>query len=208
MKKTLKLISLSLIILLVIVGCNNTPDEEVVENDITENQDEETTNDAENDNSNETSDSEEGSISTSHDLDSSDSVLGLGETGVMETAIGDYELTVLSFEFIDGPEEHLSGSQMYLAVDINIKNIGTDVIDSEDVANATITDSESGGRPNETAIDIVDHFEGTIAPGEEQSGQLLFRFREEDTYHLKFGANHLDSLTNELTWEFTLEESQ
>ncbi|WP_440896936.1 DUF4352 domain-containing protein [Amphibacillus sp. Q70] len=201
MKKTLRFLLVSLAILLVVTGCNNeAPEEDDIEDDNIEAlADDETTDDE--------GESDGESDQSAADEASNGEVLSLGETGLMETVIGDYEVTVLSFEFIDGPEEHLSESQRYLAVDLNIKNVGKEAIESEEVARATITDSESGGRPNETAIDIVDHFEGTIDPGGEQSGQLLFRFREEDTYHLRLGANHLDSLTNELIWEFSLEEA-
>ncbi|SEO60797.1 protein of unknown function [Amphibacillus marinus] len=211
MDKLIKLMVLCVGALLIIVGCGNDGVDSNDADNIVETPGEEDTND---DGGN-TGDEED---ADSDDLDSEDDapedtagsssgLLSLGEKGLMETAIGDYEITVHSFAFIDGPEEHLSGSQKYIAVDLSINNIGNETLISEDVAMATITDSESGGRPNETALDIVEHFEGDIEPGEEVSGQLLFRFREEDTYNLRFGANLLESLTNELVWEFNLDEA-
>ncbi len=65
---------------------------------------------------------------------------------------------------------------MFILVDVTLKNIDEEAIESSDIASADLFDiSEDGyGVGNSPGYSSVNDFEGEIAPGEETTGQLLF----------------------------------
>jgi|SRR5690625_1456603 len=62
-------------------------------------------------------------------------VLNLGETGEVETTIGDYEITFESFELLDeiDGEESVMNDGIFVLVDTTIEIAGEDSIDAKEI---------------------------------------------------------------------------
>ena len=205
MKKTLSLVSLCLIIILAIVGCtNNTPADEDIDNPIEENLDD---NEGENEDSSPDDNEEDNSVSESPSA--SGDLLSLGETGVMETAIGNFEVTPTSVRFLSEVGGEKPFSEVFVVIDLTIKNVDTDTIISEDIISARLHSlDDSGSTTNFDDFEEINNFEGEIEPGKTMSGEAIFDFRKLEGYQLSFGAAYLDSLSNEVRWEFDAEEAE
>ena len=210
MKKTLKLISLSLIILLAIVGCsNNTPDDEDVENPIEENQNEDIIDntDSEAEDPNSVENEEDNSVSESPS--STDDILSLGDTGLMETAIGKIEVTPTSIRFLENVGDERPFDEIFLVMELTITNVGDEAVLSEEMITARLHGEDgSGGVASFDDFSEIDNFEGELEPGETVSGEVIFDFSIEDKYQLSFGAAYLGSLSNEVRWEFDADEAE
>ena len=216
MVKMYKSVFFSLAILLVLVGCNNdTSEENLEENGVEEHQDEEPTTNDENDSEEVTTDPEDESDeadeddSTPEDTASSDGILKLGETGLLETAIGNFEVTPTTVRFLENVEEEKPYNGTFIVVDLTVENVGSETIISEDVVSATLhSTDDSGSATNFDDFEEINNFEGEIEPGESMVGEIIFDFRKMDDYQISFGASYLDSLSNEVRWEFYADEAE
>lgn len=142
--------------------------------------------------------------------DSPGGTLRLGETGTLNTTIGDYEVTPVSFEIVDKPNgiEPYNEGHIFVIVDTKIKNIGDDTLEGADLTSSTVlADDDDRKSDNHWEIDIVNHFEGELKPGEEMSGQLLFQTPPSDHYALIFGYA-LETVSNEVVWRFDADEAK
>lgn len=187
-----------LLSLFIIAGCNSKNDNEESKKD--NSQEENTNNQDEN------------------DSDSSNEILGLGDTGTLETVIGDYEVIPESFEIvkdIDGITPTEEGD-VFVIVDITVKNIGDTTLNPEEVTTdtAVLLDKEeykydlltsvSMDGPYDEYINIISE---EIQPDEVVDGQLLYALPPTNQYSLVYGWG-LDTTSNEVTWRFDADEAK
>lgn len=203
MKKMFKLLMLSLVALLVIVACNNdTPEEDDVADNGVEAPDDDGTNDDEN-----ASDEED---VADEDSDLSGDLLSLGEIGLLETALGDYEVTPTSIRLLEEVGVEQPYNDTFIVMDLTITNVGDEAIVSQDIITARLGSAigDRGSVSNFDDFEEIDNFEGEIAPGETMTGEIIFDFVLDDSYELSFGAVYLDSLSNEVRWVFDTDEAE
>ncbi|WP_117168156.1 DUF4352 domain-containing protein [Paraliobacillus sediminis] len=210
MKNLIKLMVIGMVIAFVLVGCNNNDEA----NEISENQETEDTNEASETAGEGETDEAEGDESASDETDSSESegeILSLGETGTSETVLGDFEVTPTAVRFLDeikdGPYSEPHNDGVFAVVDVTLKNIDDEAIESSDITNVHIFGEDGDSVVSNPTFPTLENFEGEIAPGEEMSGQLLFDTGQSDSYKLVFGYGR-STVSNELTWEFTADEAE
>lgn len=139
--------------------------------------------------------------------------LRLGDTAIVESTIGTYELTVHTAEIVgtelDG-EKALIDELILLGM--TFKNIGDLPIVAEDVMlNLGIkTDLESSDNTNAAAsFESVEFFEGEIAPGEEREAQFIADTKTADEYYFGSGSGVVASgAHNEIRFTILDEEAR
>jgi hypothetical protein len=232
MKKKLFLLITTLLLGITLAACNggsedeanseeDVNDEEVIESeeeteDTVENTEEDTEVEEENEEAGETeetsetdsSDSEMFEVTEEDQLD-----LRVGDTGVLQTSIGTYELTVESAEIVgtelDGEESLLDE---LIVLDLTFKNIGDDVINAEDVMSILeISESQEGsGFPNGASeFDSIEEFTGEIQPGEERTAQFIGDiYTSEEYYFRQIVGTVASGASNEVVWTISDEEAR
>ncbi|WP_440896935.1 DUF4352 domain-containing protein [Amphibacillus sp. Q70] len=199
MKKTLRFLLVSLAILLVVTGCNNeAPEEDDIEDDNIEAlADDETTDDE--------GESDGESDQSAADEASNGEVLSLGETGVMMTNLGDYEVTPTAFRYAsemgeDDPKKEPS-SDTFVIIDFTITNIGDEIIDTESIVFASILEvTGQGGDSAYEGFESIDNFADEIDTDETVEGQMIFDSALSEEYELSFGSAYIDSMSNTERW--------
>ncbi|WP_117168158.1 DUF4352 domain-containing protein [Paraliobacillus sediminis] len=207
MKNLIKLMVIGMVIGFVLVGCNNDDEaNETSDNQVTEDSTEVTGEDYE-------AEEAEGDESASDESDSSSDskleILSLGETGIIKDSIGTYEITPTSFELLEATEEAEPSNGVFVLINLTIKNIGDESVDSSGLVNdsAALIDSDDIAEFNEDYYKFVDAFDGEVESGEEISGQLLFDQAKTDNYSLMFGYG-LETVSNQIKWGFSAEEAK
>ena len=217
MKKSPKLLFVVLFLLIIVVACNNdTSNNEIIENDTEENQGEEAANDnggeVENDNNTAGSEDDEGSNSAANNSGGDGDILRLGETGVMETALGNYEITPLLFRYESemGENDPLQEpySETFIVIDFEITNIGDEIIEVDSILTSAIVEvsGEGGGFAYE-GFEKIDNLPNEIGIGETVKGEMLFDSALSDEYQFSIGDAYPDSLSNTVTWILYDDES-
>lgn len=212
-------ITFSVLLILTACGGNDTTDNDNPDNEVEDPTDEEVVDNGEDENPGEAgSDDQEVPVDDNDEDDPSGEtpndggILSLGDTGVMETTLGDYEVTPTAFRFEDemtedDPLQHPL-SDTFIIMDVTIVNIGDEAMDAEEViSSAILEDLEGGGRSAYDDFVSIDSFEGEIAAGETVEGQLVFDLGHEDEYELSFGAAYTDSLSNEVRWQLFADQA-
>jgi len=212
-----------LLAITVLAACGND-EEETEETEAGEAQNEETSNDdttQDVDTENQNGEAE-GDASSDDPADSNDGFfeitekpqtdLRLGDTGLVQTSIGTYELTINSVEIV-GTE--LDGEAALLdeiiLLEMTFKNIGEEPIIAEDVMInlGLVTDLEGTDNTNAAAsFDSAEYFEGEIAPGEEREAQFITDTRTAEEYYFRTSPGAVAAGThNEVIWTITDEEA-
>ncbi|WP_017471224.1 DUF4352 domain-containing protein [Amphibacillus jilinensis] len=202
--KKLVVLLLSLSVLIVVVACGNQSGE----------QDEETTDEAaeqqeDNDDQGASEDMENDSDST--EAGSDGEYLRLGETGVMETILGDYEVTPTSVRYVaemteDDPIVN-PNSDTFIVIDTIITNIGDEPMNADDaISQARLHNMRGGGTGRYKDFVSIDNIEGELAPGESIEGEILFDLGFEEEYDLSFGSTALESASNVQEWKIYEDE--
>ena len=144
--------------------------------------------------------------SVSHDSTAEGEVLRLGETGTVESTIGEYEITVESFEFVDEVEGESSLMELFVLVDVSVTNTGDQTLLGEDINSAALFNQEGITQENTLYYESIELLKGEMAPGESMQGQLLFHQSSSDYYDMVFNYG-LETVSTELTWRFDAEEA-
>lgn len=139
--------------------------------------------------------------------------LRLGDTALVESTIGTYELTVHSAEIVgtelDGEEALLDE---LILLEMTFKNIDDKPLIAEDLMiNFGIrTDLESSDNTNAAAsFDSIEYFEGEILPDEEREAQFIADTKTADEYYFKTGTGVVAAGThNDVMWTITDEEAR
>ncbi|QQK77647.1 DUF4352 domain-containing protein [Salicibibacter cibarius] len=131
-----------------------------------------------------------------------DQHLTLGETGVYDTTIGTYEITLDSVSTEDEVEGEPPVNEVFIIAEVTIENISDEAVDAVDLAMA---DMMNDGETHEMAY--WDYgFEGEeIEPGESLTGELIYDEMESSYYELVYGFAS-DTVANEVRWRFEEDE--
>ncbi|MBO0995611.1 hypothetical protein [Bacillus sp. SD088] len=211
----MKQILLTMIILLftgtLLIACSddgNKTDGE--EQDIENNAEEDNKSDEEEVNSDSSSDSNSDNSEVT-EADQTD--LKIGDTAVVQTSIGTYELTVDSAEIV-GSELDGEASLLdeLIVLDLTFKNTSDDTLVAEDLMyNLGITTSLEGSNTSNNAehFESIQVFEGEIAPGEEKQAQFIADVKTSDEYYFRPNPGVVTNGThNDFLWMIEDEEAR
>ncbi len=200
-----KLITIALLLGILLIGCSSDNNEQQPQED--EQPTTETNSDVSEDENGNGENEESDSDSKETSSDNSSGVLSLGETGTVESTIGDYEITFNSFQLLEEMEgESAEGEEVFVLVDAKVTNTGEDSLNGKDLYTASIFSDDGLSAENTFYYESINLFEGTIEPGASMEGQFLFISSASDTYELVYN-NSLGALATVLTWEFSADEA-
>ncbi|SFM22860.1 protein of unknown function [Gracilibacillus orientalis] len=182
MKKIILAIT-SLIVLLGLAACNS--DEEATEEESTNTENE-----------------------TSNDESNDEEYLNLGDTAEIQSVVGDYNITVNSFELLDEFEGSQPSRDTYILVQFEVENIGDSPIVAEEIYGATIFDTEELSAESAYHYDSIEVFgDEEIQPGETKEGEYIFSHTESNSYTLHINYAMLDSVATNVTYELFVEDA-
>lgn len=207
MKKILMMLLTGVLSFSVLVACGNDEVETTPEDPITEEVDD--TEEVAEENNEQATESSDGEI----EVPESQTGLRIGETAIVQSTLGLYELTLNSAELIgtelDGEEALIDE---LIVLNFTYKNIGDKPFKGEDeMINFGIA-TEQGGYQNTNAaasFDSIEFFEGVIEPGETREAEFIADTEVADEYYFETGSGALAAGTyNEVSWTFTDEEAR
>lgn len=212
MKKFLILWTTLFFVGFILTACGN---DDPPENNTSAEEDtaEELANKTETEASDENESEEAGENNESESTEEEPSDLGVGDTGVFETPLGDFELTVDSAEIVG---EELDGEASILdelmVLDLTFTNIGDSVLDAEDlilIFEVTEMLEGSGYSNGAEDFDSIEVFEGEIQPGEERTAQFIADINLADEYYFRMnpGSAAAGSI-DEIIWTISDEEAR
>ncbi|SEO60848.1 protein of unknown function [Amphibacillus marinus] len=187
---------------LLLIACSNN-------NVIIEEVPEENAEGRSNDNDSTKEDEGEDNTSTSDNSE----ILDLGEVGTLETELGNFQVTPTAFRFEDeiddGDINETPYNGTFIIVELTIENIDDQTLLSEElVKSANLENLDGAGIAPFLDFNTIENFEGEIEPGASMSGELLFDFTNEEVYEFSFGADYLESLSNEVRWHLNSDDAQ
>ena len=215
MRKILKLFVILIVSLMLMVACGN--DDTSTKNNANENIDSTSeTDQTENNDADEGSDQEDvkndSSDSANSEADDEVPFLALGETGVIEDTLGTYEVTPKSFWITDslgeGEDKIIASKGRFIVVEIEIKNIGTEVLDLKQITQADLFTETGSASPGYSNYPGLIEFVGEIKSNESFVGELGFNSSERDYYELAFGAHMPSYISNEIRWVINPEDAE
>ncbi|SFM22949.1 protein of unknown function [Gracilibacillus orientalis] len=134
--------------------------------------------------------------------------LSLGETGEVTGVLGNYEITVNSFEIIDEIEGEPSLMDVLVLVKFEVTNIDDSPIVGKDVYNGRLFNDEDSSQGNLYDFESVKMLtEEEIEPGETVEAEMIFDQNNSDYYELVFNFGALESNATILTWRFDADEA-
>jgi len=129
-------------------------------------------------------------------------VLKIGETGLIESTIGSYEVTPESVNFIDTIEGKTSSYGTLIEATVHFKNVSDKAIETSSIL---YSDGKIIPLSDEAVYAIAVHITNEvqeIQPNETVTMKIVYDALEDKDYHLAFG----DGLTsNEVRWSFERE---
>lgn len=207
MKKILMTLLTGVLSFSVLVACGSDEVETTPEDPVTEEVDD--TEEVAAENNDQETESNDGEI----EVPESQTGLRIGETAIVQSTLGLYELTLNSAELIgtelDGEEALIDE---LIVLNFTYKNIGDKPFKGEDeMINFGIA-TEQGGYQNTNAaasFDSIEFFEGVIEPGETREAEFIADTEVADEYYFETGSGALAAGTyNEVSWTFTDEEAR
>lgn len=142
----------------------------------------------------------------------SEEVLGLNDTGTLETNLGDFEVTPTAIEIqesIDG-ETPVNDGYNFVIIDVIIENIGETTLEAKDIAESTTIVIISDEPRTSTVQSHYDFPENKITedlkPGDKAEGQLLFEVKPSEYYDLTYGNGLPSFVSNKVTWRIDSDE--
>jgi hypothetical protein len=135
-------------------------------------------------------------------VDQENKVLRLGETGRMKSTLGEFDVTVNSFELLDEYDGNNPYFEVFIVADVTIENIGDSSLNSWAITRTRLENVERGTGTDSEGIDFPEE----IHPGETVSGKILFDNYPYGSYELIFGFAR-SSVSSELTWGFDVSEA-
>lgn len=136
----------------------------------------------------------------------SEEALKLGETGVVESTLGKYEVTVNSFKTLDEFEGEEPLNELFVLVDFEVTNTGEEQINGQDIYNANLFDEEEFTKENTSYFESIEILDEQLEPGDSAEAQMLFELTDSTYYELVFNFGK-SSVSTELTWQFDADQS-
>lgn len=207
MKKILMTLLTGVLSFSVLVACGNDEVETTPEDPVTEEVDD--TEEVAAENNDQETESNDGEI----EVPESQTGLRIGETAIVQSTLGLYELTLNSAELIgtelDGEEALIDE---LIVLNFTYKNIGDKPFKGEDeMINFGIATEQDGYQNTNAAasFDSIEFFEGVIEPGETREAEFIADTEVADEYYFETGSGALAAGTyNEVSWTFTDEEAR
>ena len=137
--------------------------------------------------------------------------LEIGDTAVVESTIGMYEITLNSVEVTDEIEGQMSELDEFMIVHYTIRNIGEDDINAEEtIGNLELTDFIEGGGMTDISMifDEMETFSGELAPGEDMSAEAAYYTYDAGEYYIRVNEGLVGSggVYNQI--QFTFQKSE
>ncbi|NAP01777.1 DUF4352 domain-containing protein, partial [Halomonas sp. MG34] len=135
--------------------------------------------------------------------------LKIGDTATVENNFTEFEVTLDAIEVAEEAGETPSEQGNYVILDLTVKNLSNEPLTGVDAFSSTSleTKENSSGFTWFYIDGVVEAWNSEIAPGEAQSGSLLFDVAKSDEYIMTM-AKHLEGLSNYVTFNFSPEESK
>ncbi|MFS0689976.1 DUF4352 domain-containing protein [Sporosarcina sp. 179-K 8C2 HS] len=139
--------------------------------------------------------------------------LKIGDSGETESTIGKYKITVNSVKKVDEIDGKTPSLDYYFIAEMTVENIGDEPYDVLDIIdNLNFTKSlDSGGSGDFSKLhESVNHFEGTINPGESVTGEAAFQGQDSEVYYIKTidGLIASGAVKNQTIWSFGIRETE
>ncbi|WP_078556705.1 DUF4352 domain-containing protein [Bacillus alkalicellulosilyticus] len=129
----------------------------------------------------------------------------LGETGLYDTPVGKFDITVHSVKISESEGEHFPISDVFLIFDISLKNNHNEEVNSIDILRSVLFNENETSSGNQFHLDFIEEFPITVSPGETVTGQLIFDHFESSYYELVFG-HALPA--EDIIWRFNIDEAE
>lgn len=216
MKKNIFIILVMFTMFTLLVACNeDNSNKEKDSGDNTANNDME---EVEQDNDSDVTDDTEGSDDTDSstdvfEVDTEDQLdLGVGDTGVFDTTLGTYEITLLSAKLEEDINDEPSELDGYIILEYKIKNTSQETQNVEDlIQSLEVTDSLEGSGFGD-GTEYFDGFEklsGELEPNEEIEGTFLTHvYNSEEYYFRKDPGNVAAGSSNQVIWTIKADEAK
>ncbi|MGP4064994.1 DUF4352 domain-containing protein [Oceanobacillus sp. M65] len=135
--------------------------------------------------------------------------LEIGDTAVIENNFTEFEMTLDAVELTQEAGETPSEQGNYVIVDLTVTNLSDEPLTGGDAFSSTRleTKENTSGFTWFYIEGVVEAWDSEIAPGDTQSGKLLYDVEQSEEYTLTIGKN-LEGLTNQVTYTFTPEEAK
>lgn len=207
MKKILMMLLTGVLSFSVLVACGNDEVERTQEDPVTE--EVEDTEEVAKNNNEKSTDSNDSDIEIPEGPQTD---LRIGDTAIVQSTLGLYELTLNSAELIgtelDGEEALLDE---LIVLHFTYKNIGEKSFKGEhEMINFGIS-TEPGAYQNTNAaasFDSIEFFEGDVEPGETREAEFIADTYTADEYYFETGSGAIASgAYSEIRWTFTAKEA-
>ncbi|WP_078553043.1 DUF4352 domain-containing protein [Bacillus alkalicellulosilyticus] len=140
-------------------------------------------------------------------LDSSENrnaILSLGETGIYDTPVGVFDITIHSAQILESAGEVFPHNEVFILLDVTLTNNHSEVVNSIDILRSVIFSFEKTMNESIFHLQLNEKFQETVAPGESVKGQLLFDSFISESYEVIFGYG---LPAEDLIWHFKADEA-
>jgi len=139
--------------------------------------------------------------------------LKMGDTAIVQTSIGTYELTVDDAEIVGAELDGVSTElEQLIVLDLTFKNVDDRTLNAEDIMSSLgITDilEVSNNHNSAEAYESIDDFEGELEPGEERKTQFIADVYIGEEYYFRQNPGVVAAGTsNDVMWTITAEEAE
>ena len=134
--------------------------------------------------------------------------LGLGDTALIESVLGDFEVTIESFEI----HETLNGEKseyddhVFMIVDFTVNNVGDEILKGDEISRPTLFTEEGDRSSNLRSEESINHLKEELQAGEEDSGQMIFQTYDSNNFEINFGYG-MTLKTDDVIWKISRNES-
>ncbi len=139
--------------------------------------------------------------------------LRIGDTAQISSNLGEYEITINSLEKKDEVDGEASMFDYFILAEVTIKNISAEEIKVENPVgilelNHDIEGSGSGDYSEH--FDSVEEMQGSLAPDEEITGEVLFEARDSEEMYIMVNSGLIASggVHNNAIWTFDVSEAE
>lgn len=137
--------------------------------------------------------------------------LEIGDTGVFDTTLGTYEISLDTAELKGKEFEGVQSTRDdIILLDLTVRNTGDEtLIIDEIIESMEIADDLDGAGSGDNGIgfDTIEALEGAIEPGEEMTGNFLTTVNESDTYYFRKNPGNVEAGTsNQVIWTIKKED--
>ncbi|WP_163583270.1 hypothetical protein [Gracilibacillus saliphilus] len=202
--KKLQFCIICLVFLTTLIGCSSNDTKDELPNE-TGNEENEQQNDKDESNEEETNENSKEEEESKEGADSD--LLSIGETGLVESVSGNYEVTIKSFEMHEEIEGEKSLMDLFVVVELAIKNVDDEVISGEDIYAGDIFNDEGTGQGNQYGYEFINEIDEDIEVGETVEGEMIFYNNESEYYDLVWNFGALESNATRLTWRLNADEA-